>query len=136
MIVNFVWNCSPFVSYHLIWILPSLFSISVFETCLFGSPFFLSPNDSMFWSNIILILTPLFEALRSWLMMFPFDSMKVAILIESPFVVVLICFTSRSDMPPSAKYCTVMLPDLFSSICSANCSIELSEKLPSFFSRL
>ena len=104
MIANFVWNCSPFVSYHLIWISPLLASIIFFETCLFGSPPFFFPNDSMFWSNIIFISTPLLEASMSWLMISPFDSMKVAILIESSCFVSLIFSINFSAIAPSARY--------------------------------
>lgn len=134
MIVVFVWNCSPFVSYHLIWILPSLSLIRFFANILFGNPLFFFPKDSMFWSRIIFMSTSLSEAARSSFVILPSASMKVAIFIESPFFVSWIFFSNRSKLPPSVRYWIVISPVFFSLTVFVNCSIDLSEKLADVFS--
>ena len=134
MIVVFVWNCSPFVWYHLIWILSLLSLNRVLANILFGNPFFFFPNDSMFWSRIIFMSTSLFEAEISSFMISLFVSMKVAIFIESPFFVSFIFFSNRSKLPPSAMYWTQISSDSFSWIVFVNCSIDSSEMLAVVFS--
>jgi len=134
MIVVFVWNCSPEVSYHLIWILSLVFLDRIGVNILFGNPYLTLPKDSMFWSRIIFMSTSLFEAEISSFMISLFVSMKVAIFIESPFFVCFIFFFVKSMLPPSARYCIVISPELFSFIVFVNCSIELSEKLAVVFS--
>jgi len=134
MIVVFVWNCSPLVSYHLICML--LFSIMYFEVTLFGDAPFFFPTDSMFLSRIILMVTPLSDASRSWLIILPFESMKVAMSMESPCFVSLIFSINFSAIAPSARYRIEIFPDSFSLICFVNCSIDLSEMFAVIFSRL